>query len=195
MSRAFIIGNGVSRKPVNLQSLVGQGKIFGCNALYREFNNYDYLVSIDPTFQAIIESVDEAMGKDERLIFPPEDECWESPEYSPNRRRSNAGMNAMLEAIRRTDARTLYCLGFDFLLTDPVASTDNVFKDQVGYGIETHANANDNIHRVKYLEWFMNKHNMINFIFVLPDNSNFVTLTPRNVSGMHLSKFKEKFNA
>jgi len=77
------------------------GTIFGCNALYREFDKYDYLVSIDKTFQTIIEANDEVFGKDDRIIFPPPDECWEDLEYSPNRRRSNAGMNAMLEAIER----------------------------------------------------------------------------------------------
>jgi len=220
MKTAFILGNGVSRKPVNLNGLVGQGTIFGCNALYREFDNYDYLISIDPTFQAIIESyasylefnnydylssinpkfqaiierLDEAMGKDDRIIFPPQDECWESIEYSPNRRRSNAGMNAMLEAIRREHDK-LYCLGFDFLLNDPVASTDNIFKGQEGYGPETHANANDNVHRVRYLEWFMRKYSLVNFVFVLPDNANFTALTAKNVTGMYVSKFKEKFNA
>ena len=44
---AFIIGNGVSRKPIDLHQLKGEGTIFGCNALYRDFPDYDYLVSID----------------------------------------------------------------------------------------------------------------------------------------------------
>ena len=42
---AFIIGNGVSRKPIDLHQLKGKGTIFGCNALYRDFNDYDYLKS------------------------------------------------------------------------------------------------------------------------------------------------------
>lgn len=194
MKKAFIIGNGVSRKPVNLENLVGQGTIFGCNALYREFKKFDYLISIDPSFQAIIKSVDETMGKDERIIFPPEDECWESVEYSRNRRRSNAGMNAMTEAIRRNHDK-LYCLGFDFLLLDPNLSTENIFKNQEGYGVETHANASDNIHRVRYLEWFLRKNSLTSFVFVLPDNVPFTSLSAKNVSGMNISKFKDKFNA
>ena len=35
MERAYIIGNGPSRKGVDLSKL--PGKTFGCNALYRDF--------------------------------------------------------------------------------------------------------------------------------------------------------------
>ena len=44
MSTAFIIGNGPTRLDVNLHDLVGKGKIYGCNALYRDFDKFDYLV-------------------------------------------------------------------------------------------------------------------------------------------------------
>ena len=34
---AFIIGNGKSREHIKLDSLVGKGTSFGCNALYRDY--------------------------------------------------------------------------------------------------------------------------------------------------------------
>mgnify|MGYP003348041320 FL=1 len=37
MAIAFVIGNGVSRLGVPLATLNTYGKIYGCNALYREF--------------------------------------------------------------------------------------------------------------------------------------------------------------
>jgi len=191
MKTAFIIGNGISRKPVDLNTLVGKGTIFGCNALYREFNKYDYLVSIDKSFQTIIEANDEVFGSDGRIIFPPEDECWEDADYSPRRKRSNAGMNAMLEAIRR-EHKKLYCLGFDFLLKDKDLSEDNLFKNQEGYGPETHANHLDNINRVKYLDWFARKHSTTKFVFVLPENQQYHTLTAPNISGIFLPTFLKK---
>ena len=43
---AFVIGNGTSRKPINLHKLKPFGEIYGCNALYREFDP-DYLVAVD----------------------------------------------------------------------------------------------------------------------------------------------------
>ena len=46
MSIAFVIGNGTSRKPIDLNQLKTFGKIYACNAVYREMNP-DYLVAVD----------------------------------------------------------------------------------------------------------------------------------------------------
>ena len=46
MSTAFIIGNGKSREPIPLEALKQHGKIYACNAVYREFEP-DYLIAVD----------------------------------------------------------------------------------------------------------------------------------------------------
>jgi len=46
MSKVFLIGNGESRKNFNLDLLKSHGKVYGCNALYREYTP-DVLVSVD----------------------------------------------------------------------------------------------------------------------------------------------------
>jgi len=46
MTTAFVIGNGVSRKSIDLTELKRLGKVYGCNALYREFEP-DVLVATD----------------------------------------------------------------------------------------------------------------------------------------------------
>ena len=190
MKTAFIIGNGPTRKPINLDNLVGKGTIFACNALYRDFDKYDYLISIDKSFQSIIDLHWEE-EKDSRIIFPPDDECYEDAEYSEQRRRSNAGMNAMLEAIKKKHDK-LFCLGFDFLIADAKKSTDNVYKDTEGYGVETHATAQDNIHRVNYLNWFMKKHSDIRFTFVLPQIEMY-ELNADNAYGIHIDNFIKNY--
>jgi hypothetical protein len=43
---AFVLGNGQSRLNLNLKELKTQGTIYGCNALYREFEP-DFLVAVD----------------------------------------------------------------------------------------------------------------------------------------------------
>jgi hypothetical protein len=43
---AFVLGNGVSRKNINLHQLKIHGNIYGCNALYREYTP-DVLVATD----------------------------------------------------------------------------------------------------------------------------------------------------
>ena len=46
MTIAFVIGNGVSRQGIPLDNLKQYGKIYGCNALYRDFIP-DVLVATD----------------------------------------------------------------------------------------------------------------------------------------------------
>lgn len=56
MTTAFVLGNGVSRQGIDLNQLRAHGKIYGCNALYREFEP-DVLVSTDrPIATAIQQS-------------------------------------------------------------------------------------------------------------------------------------------
>ena len=54
MTRAFVLGNGVSRQSIDLERLRPYGKIYGCNALYREFTP-DVLVATDRPIAAAIQ--------------------------------------------------------------------------------------------------------------------------------------------
>ena len=47
MKRVFLIGNGTSRKDFDLESLRPHGKIYGCNAIYRDGFRPDVLVAVD----------------------------------------------------------------------------------------------------------------------------------------------------
>lgn len=55
MSIAFVLGNGVSRQLVDLNELQSRGKIYGCNALYRDFTP-DVLVSTDTPISETIQN-------------------------------------------------------------------------------------------------------------------------------------------
>ena len=46
MTQAFVLGNGVSRQNIDLHTLQQRGRIYGCNALYRE-HTPDVLVATD----------------------------------------------------------------------------------------------------------------------------------------------------
>ncbi len=49
MDTAFVIGNGESRKIFNLESIKGQGVIYGCNAIYRDHPQLcDHIVAVNP---------------------------------------------------------------------------------------------------------------------------------------------------
>ena len=55
MTRAFVCGNGVSRQAVDLNQLRPLGKIYGCNAMYRDFEP-DYLVATDKPIAETIQN-------------------------------------------------------------------------------------------------------------------------------------------
>ena len=56
MSRAFVLGNGISRQAISVTAISQLGAIYGCNALYRE-HTPDVLVSTDrPIAQHIQQS-------------------------------------------------------------------------------------------------------------------------------------------
>lgn len=59
MATAFVLGNGVSRKQVDLTTLKSFGKIYGCNALYRDFVP-DVLVATDTPIATTIQNSDYA---------------------------------------------------------------------------------------------------------------------------------------
>jgi hypothetical protein len=180
MNTAFIIGNGTSRKEFDLTRLKPYGTVFGCNALYRDFPNNsfpDYIVSID---DGIITEIEGSGFPSRRFIVPPIDERWEPAECNVNRPRSNAGMNAMREAIKM-DHEQLICLGFDFLIQDDNQLLSNIYDGTDNYGESTRASARDNPGRVNYLQWLVREHPEVDFIFIFPDIKNITKIVGENV--------------
>ncbi len=58
MNHAFVLGNGRSRMAVDPNKLKSSGKIYGCNALYRDCDP-DYLIAVDS--KMVFELVDNAV--------------------------------------------------------------------------------------------------------------------------------------
>lgn len=186
---AIIVGNGTSRRVMDLGSMVRtmgseRPMIYGCNALYREFemSGYivpDYLVAID---NGIITEIESSSFPAARVIIPPENECWEPAELHPsgNRPRGNAGMAAMQAAIRN-GAKTLLCIGFDSFLQNGAQSVSNIYDGTFNYGPETRANVADNYGRVRYMAWVAKTNPTVDFVFVYPDGMNAVPIGEKNV--------------
>jgi hypothetical protein len=180
MNTAFIIGNGTSRKGFDLTRLKPYGTIFGCNALYRDYPDNsipDFLVSID---DGIITEIEGSDFPSKRFIVPPIDERWEPAECNIGRPRSNAGMNAMREAIKM-DYNQLICLGFDFIIQDNSQLLSNVYDGTNNYGAETRASAADNPGRINYLSWLTRTNPDVDFIFIFPENTTVSKLAGKNV--------------
>lgn len=191
MSRAFIIGNGKSRDGFELEQLRAHGKIYGCNALYRDFEP-DYLIAIDDKITEEIQASD--FPKD-KFIHPIMEEQFEHPEFNPfTRLRSNAGMNAMMEALKHGH-RELICIGFDFIIQNDLA-TDNMYEGTDCYGPETKTSLVDGVRRAMYLDWFAKKNSNTMFRLILPRIDNLLTykLYSPNIRGMFLDELVAYLN-
>ena len=183
---AFVIGNGTSRSDFELSKLNDNGIIYGCNALYRDFTP-DYLVAID---DGIIEEITKSDFPEEQCLFPPMEERWEPAECNPGKPRSNAGINAVLEAIKKGH-KSIYGLGFDFLVKGN-QSISNMYDGTENYTPETRATVHDSNGRTRYLEYVADKYPDVKFTFVFPAGVfDFIYLKPKNIRGMFYSDFEE----
>lgn len=194
--RCFIIGNGKSREGFDLTKLSTHGKVFGCNALYRDFkpeyNLPDYLIAIDD--KMIAEIVESDFPKD-RFIEPREVEKFEDPRWNRfTQFRSNAGMNAMMEA-HKMGFREMFCLGMDFII-DGDLTTSNMYAGTNAYGPETATSHGDSKRRCQYFNWFCRNYYDAKFRMVLPDTKEGQTIrinpvSAPNCTGMFYAQLEE----
>lgn len=106
MTNAFIIGNGVSRKSIDLTRL--NGITYGCNAIYRDFTP-DYLVAVDP---AMIEEILNSTYPKERLIIRSHP-AIDAPQVRKLKwRDSCSGISALRLALQE-DYEKVVLIGFD----------------------------------------------------------------------------------
>jgi len=165
---AFIIGNGPSRRGVDLASL--EGTTYGCNALYRDFAP-DFLVAVDKKMQEEII----ASGYHENHI------CYfRDPQRSPKILQhpniitwkhhrgavNNSGIAAVYHAMKHGH-RTIVLLGMDLKTERHDA---NIYADTPNY-----LNQNNKPPKVRrnifdtLSDWFIRNHKIIKFVRVIDD--------------------------
>jgi len=127
--RAFVLGNGRSRLGAKLKKLKKRGTVYGCNALYREFEP-DYLIAVDTKM------VYEICDKGWQL----EHEVWTNPNTRYQKYKGlkifkhpkgwSSGPTALHKAV--TDGhREIFILGFDYYGVDN--HFNNVYADTPNY--------------------------------------------------------------
>lgn len=163
--RALIIGNGVSRRGYDLHDASKLGlTTFGCNRIVDEFLP-DYVVAIDPIMINCLYKSPSVPNH--RVLVPLHNEHWEPAELGG--RRSNAGCNAILEAIKR-DFEVIVAIGMDFLIDRDDMACDNVYATKPEY--QQRATCDDNKNRLTYLRWIVQKRGEgVRFRFLFPDHA------------------------
>jgi hypothetical protein len=109
MSIAFVLGNGVSRQGLDLHLLRQHGKIYGCNALYREFTP-DVLVATDRPIASTIQESGYAL-KNKFYTRRPIENLGAHRVPGPYFGYSSGPITAAIAAQDGNDC--IYLLGFD----------------------------------------------------------------------------------
>jgi hypothetical protein len=126
---AFVLGNGRSRLATNHNALLDLGAVYGCNAIYREFNPH-YLIAVD------VNMVNEIISAGYHL----NNELWTNPNkgvaakdnvnfFSPHKGWSS-GPTALHFAASKYYSE-IYILGFDF--QGNAGLLNNVYADTFNY--------------------------------------------------------------
>jgi len=133
MTKAFVLGNGISRKPIDLTQLKQQGKIYGCNALYREFTP-DVLVATDRPIAEEIQNSGYALKNCfyTRRPIPQSGAKKVKEKYHG----FSSGPNAVSLAALDGHAQ-VYLLGFDMGPTEK-KQFNNIYADTVFYKTSAH---------------------------------------------------------
>ena len=109
MNRAFVLGNGISRKAIVTSHLSAYGPVYGCNALYREFTP-DVLVATDTPIAVAIQDSGYALKHRFHTRKPIIEKG--ALDLLPKYQGYSSGPNAV--ALAALDgARTIYLIGFD----------------------------------------------------------------------------------
>lgn len=131
----FVIGNGESRKYLDLNLLKPYGRIFGCNALYRDFIP-DVLVTVDERMIQIVESdnVADQCEVIKRHVGPDNVKLFKSSRgvVLPDLYHAAAGPSALyIMCDRLIELTKVYLVGFDIFSNN--GKVNNIYKDTEGY--------------------------------------------------------------
>lgn len=188
---AFIIGNGTSRKDIDISYLSNKGTIYGCNALYREFEP-DYLVAVDT--KMILEI--------NKAGYQHSHEVWTNPNrafngmngfkfFNPSKGWSSGPTALWLASTH--DITDIYILGFDYQGIDN--KINNVYADTPNYK-KSHERATYHGNWLRQTCITCQKFSQKRYIRVLGDNvfipKEFSNID--NLSHISVEEFKKIFN-
>jgi len=192
-THSFVLGNGVSRKPIDLEKLNQKGKIYACNAVYRTFNP-DYLVAVD--VKMILEI--------NKAGYQHKNEVWTNPNksyqniknlnfFNPSKGWSS-GPTALWLAAQH-GYKTIYILGFDYRGLNDGKQLNNLYADTVNYKKSTDG-ATFFGNWMRQTKSVIKENPEINFIRVIqPDNYDPEELnTFDNYSTIFIEDFKKIFD-
>jgi hypothetical protein len=183
----ILVCNGPSRAEFDLSMLDGHN-VYGCNIVALEANVSRSIVIDPPVMEELVEN-----GIDMDTIILAEGEAQYEPEGKPGPRfKNNAGVFG-LEQMVKHGSKKIYVLGMDCILYEGDV-LGNIYHGKKNFPAKV--SFEDQQRRMFYLEWFVQQHPEVKFVFVVPDGTTKIhPMRSNNVAGLHYNKFKERLNA
>ncbi|MGY8864078.1 MAG: hypothetical protein ACKVJK_00480 [Methylophagaceae bacterium] len=188
---AFVIGNGVSRKGIDLNLLNKHGTVYACNAIYRDYDP-DYLVAVDP--KMIFEINESGYQNKLNNVWTNSNKRFEELtgfNYFEKSLGWSSGPTA-LHLASEHDHDVIYILGFDYMGVDSGKRYNNVYANTKNYMKEDNS-------AIYYHNWLrqtediFRKYPRIRYCRIIrPDNlqttklNSFVNYTTMLVDDFHL---------
>lgn len=189
----FVIGNGTSRQGIDLNYLKPHGKIYGCNALYREFEP-DYLIAVDVK---MINEIEKTKWQHTHTVWTNPNKAFRNYEgfnyFQPSRGWSS-GPTALWLSVQH-GYKKIFILGFDYAGLDENKRVNNIYSDTQNYKKSTDG-------ATYYGNWLKQTCQVIRenskiafYRVILPDNLIPVELNKfSNLKHITVEEFKNMFN-
>ena len=124
-----MLGNGTSRKSIDLTQLKEYGSMYGCNALYREFDP-DYLVAVDTK---MILEINKAGYQHSHSVWTNPNRAFNGMNgfnfFNPSKGWSSGPTALWLASTH--DTQDIYIIGFDYQGIDN--RINNIYADTQNY--------------------------------------------------------------
>lgn len=131
MSIAFILGNGRSRLKINPEELKNRGKLYACNAAYRNFNP-DFLIAVDVKMVLELNEMEVQKQTSVWTNYNAKYEKFKGFNYFNPSKGWSSGPTAMYLATQHNH-QTIYMLGFDYAGDNKNTTFNNVYADTRNY--------------------------------------------------------------
>jgi transposase-like protein len=188
---AFVLGNGTSRKSIDLNQLKEHGTVYGCNALYREFEP-DYLVAVDAK---MILEINKAGYQHDHSVWTNRNRAYDKMNgfnFFQSSKGWSSGPTALHLASEHKN-NEIYILGFDYTGIDN--KLNNIYANTFNYK-KSHEKATYHGNWLRQTLITCQKFSEKRYIRVLGDDAfipkEFSNI--ENLSHISIGEFKKIFN-
>jgi len=191
---ACVIGNGPSRKPLNLEYINSIMTTYGCNALYRDFLP-DHLIAVD--INMVYEIIDSKIHYNIPFYTQHSTKTdalyknGEPIEFIPNQPSTYDSGNAAIDLAAINKHDIIYMVGFDYVVNDTIPNIYTGTKNYTTNHFIPGANQQD-VRWKKTLKHIIKKYPNTRFVRVMGNENNNINIKLDNFIEITTNEFTEE---